>query len=76
MLANHVRINNEIKKDNIYITDERKEEFEEFWKTYADNPLQGKSIASSIRNYYFFFSFSSSFSIHFSKFLFSFISEI
>lgn len=48
LLSNHVDVHNE-QRSGVIITDEMKQEFREYWSSYADNPLEGRNnVVSSV----------------------------
>lgn len=51
MFANHVQVNNETMKGFLDNTDERTNEFQEFWTTHQNNPFVG--IARTNRSFHF-----------------------
>jgi hypothetical protein len=44
IFANFVKVNNEIKQGDVNITEEKANEFKEFWRFHAKNPLYGNEI--------------------------------
>lgn len=43
LVANHIRVNNE-QRFGISMTEELKDEFEQFWLQHESDPLQGMTI--------------------------------
>lgn len=40
--ANHIHVSDD-RRSNLYITQEIKEEFQDYWKSFADRPLEGRN---------------------------------